>query len=220
MLCKECNQPVKYQRYCPGCKKHVSLDETVKGLEISKGEYLVFTKEELDKIKPEKSDRIEVQEFIDAQEIDLLYINKPYFIGPAKVKDRAYFLFRDVLRSSGKVAIGRFVMREKEYVCAIQDYKAGLILNTLNYKYEVRDINDIKELQEEPELNEGEMELAVKLVENLYEEEFEIEKFRDTFAEQLKEMIDKKEMIEVEEQPVSAKPSGSLLDQLKASLQE
>jgi DNA end-binding protein Ku len=219
LLCKKCHTPVKYKRYCPGCDDDVAWEDIVKGLEISKGEFMIFTPEELESMKPEKSDRIEISEFIDANEIDPIFYNKPYFIAPAKAKEKSYFLFREVLIASDKIAIGRFVMREKEYVCAIRNYGDGLLLSTLNYSYEIRDINDIKEIKQAPELNKKELNLAIKLVEQLYEEEFHLEKFHDTFAEQLKEMIDKKEKVHVEEAtPTKKGETKNLMEALKASL--
>ncbi|MEX0966398.1 MAG: Ku protein [Bacteroidia bacterium] len=221
LLCKKCHTPVKYKRHCPGCEEDVAWDDTVKGLEIAKGEFLVFTKEELEKIKPEKSDQIEIEEFVDLKEIDPIYYNKPYFIAPAKAKEKAYFLFKEVLKTSDKVAIGRFVMREKEYISAIRDFDNGLILSTLNYKYEVRDVNDIKQLEEPPRLNKKELELAISLVNQLYEEEFHVEKFKDTFAEQLKKMMEKKEKTYIEEPKAESTGKGkSLMDALKASLEQ
>ena len=219
MLCKKCMTPVKYERHCEGCKEQVQWSEIIKALDLGNGQYLPFTDEELDKLKPEKSDRIEILEFINKSEVEPIYYNKFYFCAPQKAKERAYYLFRQVLKTSKKVAIGKFVMREKEYVCAIEPYQSGLLLSTLNYKYEIRDINDIKELKEEPDLKKEEINLAKKLVEQLFEEKFELEQFKDTFSEQLQEMIDKKEKIQVkekeEETPFTA---NSLMDALKASL--
>lgn len=219
MLCEKCMKPVKYERYCEGCKKKVKYDEIIKALDLGGGNYLPFTKEELEKIKPEKSDRIEIREFVQSSQIDPIYYQKPYFCGPAKAKERAYFLFKKVLSDSKKIAIGKFVMREKEYVCAIRPYEGGLLLSTLSYNYEVRDINDIKELQDVPELKKDELQMAAALVEQLTQKKFNLEEFKDEFAEKLKKMIDKKEKISVEDgetpQPLEEE---SLIDALKASL--
>ena len=219
LLCKKCMTPVHYQRICEGCEDPVEWSDTMKALDLGNGQYLPFTDEELEKIKPEKSDRIEIMEFISQKELEPLYYNKFYFCAPQKAKERSYFLFKEVLKNSKKVAVGRFVMREKEYVCAIQVHKSGLLLSTLNYKYEIRDIDELKELQQPPDLKKEELDLAEKLVDQLYEKKFNLEQFKDTFAEQLQEMIDKKEKIEIsekeEETPFTHK---SLMDALKASL--
>jgi DNA end-binding protein Ku len=220
MLCKKCQTPVHYKKFCEGCNKELGMSDIVKALEVTKGEYITFTQDELDKLRPEKTDMISIKEFIDSKEIDPIYYNKFYYCAPQKAKERAYYLIKEVLEASNKVAIGRFVMREKEYVCAISSYQKGLLLSTLSYKYEVRDINDIKELKEKPEMNKEEINLAIKLVNQLYAEEFDISDFKDTFAEQLKAMLEKPELKSAAKgkkpKRIQEKP---LLEALKASLQ-
>jgi DNA end-binding protein Ku len=220
LLCKDCMTPVRYERYCKGCEDQVEWSDTVKALDLGSGNYLPFSKEELDAIKPEKTDRIEIEEIIDAESIDPIQYNKPYFCAPSSAKERSYHLFKRVLDDAGKVAVGRFVMREKEYVCAIRPFKSGLLLSTLHYAYEIRDIDTLETLSEAPKLKKEEVELARKLVDQLYEKDFDIEQFKDRFAEQLKEMIENKEKITVqtedEEAPVF--DEKSLMDALQASL--
>lgn len=221
LICKKCKTPVQYKKYCEGCDKELHMSEIAKGLEIAKGEYLMFTDDELEKLKPEKTDRITIKEFVDSSEIDPIYYNKFYYCVPQKAREQAYFLIREVLKTSDKVAIGRFVMREKEYVCAISAYQSGLLLSTLSYKYEVRDIKQIRELEDAPQLSKDEVNLAIKLVNQLYEEEFDISGFKDTFADQLKEMLSHKEQKRTAQpakrnRKVSEKP---LLEALRASLQ-
>ena len=223
MICKKCKTPVHYKRFCEGCKDELSMGDIVKGFEVSKGEYVIFTQEELDKLKPEKSDRIQINEFVDVEEIDVIYYDKFYYCAPGKAKDRAYYLFKEVIKASDKVAIGTFVMREKEYLCAIKDHKEGLLLCTLNYDYEIRDISKIKELQNPVELGKKELEIAIAFVDQLYVEEFDISDFHDTFAEQLRDVIKGKAPMEIEEaeapeRPKRARDEDSLLELLKANL--
>jgi DNA end-binding protein Ku len=223
MICKKCKTPVHYKRFCEGCKEELSMGDIVKGFEVHKGEYVIFTQEELDKLKPVKSDRVEINEFVDAEEIDVIYYDKFYYCAPGKAKDRAYYLFKEVIKASEKVAIGTFVMREKEYICAIRDHKEGLLLSTLNYDYEIRDISDIKELKEKVELGKKELEIAIAFVDQLYEKKFDISDFHDTYAEQLREIIEGKKPMEIEEEapaerPKRARDEDSLLELLKANL--
>lgn len=219
LLCKKCMTPVRYERRCEGCKGAVEWEDTLKALDLGDGQFLPFTQEELDAIRPEKSDRIEIVEFVGADEIQPLYYNKFYFCAPPKSTDRAYFLFHRVLRDSRKVAIGRFVMREKEYVCSISAFEGGLLLSTLNYAYEIRDIGEIGSLKDAPKLKKEEVDLAKKLVDQLTQKELNLESFKDTFAEKLKTMIQKKEKVYVpeteEERPFD---EASLMDALQASL--
>lgn len=219
LLCKQCMTPIHYERHCEGCEDPVEWEDTIKALPLGDGQFLPFSKEELNSIKPEKTDRIEVVEFIGVEEIQPLYYDKFYFCAPAKKTERSYFLFQQVLEESQKVAIGKFVMREREYVAAIQAHGPGLLLSTLNYSYEIRDINDIETLAEPPELKKEEMQLAQKLVDQLTEDEFELAEFKDEFAERLQEMMDRKEKITVEaEEEVTPFDEESLMEALQASL--
>jgi DNA end-binding protein Ku len=219
LLCKGCMTPIRYERHCEGCDGPIDWNDTLKALDLGDGQYLPFTKEELDTIKPEKTDRIEIVEFVAADEIEPIYYDKFYFCGPSRKTDRSYFLLKKVLEDSGQVAIGRFVMREREYVAAIQPYRSGLLLATLNYSYEIRDVDDIETLKEPPELKKQELELARKLVDQLQQDELNLEEFRDEFSERLQEMIDKKEKIVVEETgEEKAFDEESLMEALQASL--
>lgn len=219
LLCKGCMTPIRYERHCEGCDGPIDWNDTMKALDLGDGQYLPFTKEELDTIKPEKTDRIEIVEFVAVDEIEPIYYDKFYFCGPSRKTDRSYFLLKKVLEDSGQVAIGRFVMREREYVAAIQPYRSGLLLATLNYSYEIRDVDDIETLKEPPELKKQELELARKLVDQLQQDELDLEEFRDEFAERLQEMIDKKEKIVVEETgEEKAFDEESLMEALQASL--
>lgn len=219
LLCKNCMTPIRYERHCEGCEGPVDWNDTIKALPLGDDQYLPFSKEELESIRPEKTDRIEIVEFIDLTEIEPLFYDKFYFCAPTRKTERSYFLFRKVLEDSNKVAVGRFVMREREYVAAIQPHGPGLLLSTLNYSYEIRDINDLETLSEPPDLKKQELELAQKLVDQLTEDEFELEEFRDEFAERLQEMMERKEKITVEEEPeVQAFDEDSLMEALQASL--
>lgn len=219
LLCKKCMTPIRYERRCEGCDEPVEWSDTLKALDLGDGQYLPFTQEELSTIKPEKTDRIEIVEFVAADEIEPIYYDKFYFCGPAKKTERSYFLLKQVLEDSEQVAIGRFVMREREYVAAIQSYRAGLLLSTLNYSYEIRNIEDVESLKEAPKLKKEELDLARKLVDQLKEDEFNLKEFKDEFAERLQEMIDKKEKIVVEETgEEKAFDEESLMEALQASL--
>ena len=191
LLHKKDNSPIHYKRICNQCKQEVAWKDVVKGVEYAKNKFFPVPPETLEKLKPEKSDYIDIVEFVDANAIDPIYFDKHYFVAPEKQKEKAYFLFREVLQATAKIAVGRMVMREKEYVIAIESYKKGMLLTTLNYAYEIRDINKIEELKTAPKLTAEQLNLAKELINKLYEEEFDINKFKDTFAEQLKEVIKK-----------------------------
>ena len=112
LLCSKCHTPLHYKRWCKKCDKEVKWADVVKGIELGKNKYFVLTKEKLAKLKPEKTSTIDIVEFVDLLQIDPIYFNKHYFVVPDKTKEKAYFLFQEVLSSAAKVAIGKFVMKE------------------------------------------------------------------------------------------------------------
>lgn len=217
LLHKKDNSPIKYKRFCEKENKEVEWKDISKGLEISKDKFLIMSKEEIEKLKPAKSDLIEIVEFIDTNHVDPIYFNSHYFMAPQKEKEKAYFLFKEVLQSTNKIAIARFTMKEKQHVAVISSYKNGLLLSTLNYSYEIKDIKGIEELKSPPELKKPEIKLAEELINKLYKPSFNIQEFKDEFLEQLKEAIKKKEkgVIEIKEE---VKPHKNLVEALKASL--
>jgi DNA end-binding protein Ku len=218
LLHKKDGSPVRYRRFCEKENKEIEWKDVVKGFEVSSGNFFIFSKEELEKLKPEKTDSVEIIEFIDREQMDSIYFNSHYFVSPQIVKDKAFFLFKSVLQAANKIAIGRFIMREKEYIVAINSYKSGLLLTTLNYGYEVRNISDIDELKEVAKINEQEMKLARTLIEQLYNSDFEISKFKDGFREQLLEVIDKKQRGEIPRKKREVKIEPDLIKALRASL--
>ncbi|HZW61645.1 MAG TPA: Ku protein [Candidatus Babeliales bacterium] len=192
MLCGTCNRPIRMKRWCDHCKKEVAWDNVAKGLELSKGEYFVLTQDVVKSIKPVKTTSIRIVEFIDAELVDPVYFNTHYYAAPVKL-DRAYTLFQHALGSMGKVAIGDFVMRDREQVCMIQSYRSGLLMTTLYYNYEVRPVENIAILQEEqPTISANELKLAKQLIDQLTKKKFDITNFKDTFAEELKKLVKQK----------------------------
>jgi DNA end-binding protein Ku len=216
ILCKDCNTPLKYKRWCPSCKKEVLWENVVKGIEVSKNVIVPLPKEKLQKLKPEKSDVIEILEFVDQHAVDPIYFNKHYYISPAKAKEKAYFLLKEVLQSTAKGAVGKFIMREKEHVCYIESYKSGLILTTLNYAYEIRNISQIPELKQAPKLKKEEEELAKELINKYYKSKFDITQFKDTFSEKIIDLVKGKKPKIIAKKP----KSKSLMQALKSSVKK
>jgi DNA end-binding protein Ku len=214
ILCDKCNTPLKYKRWCPSCKKEVAWQHVLKGLEVSKGLIVPITKEKLDELKPEKTDTIEIVEFIDLHSIDPIYFSRHYYIAPAKSKEKAYFLLKEVLQQTAKGAVARMVMREKEHVCYVESYKSGMLLTTLNYAYEIRSINQVSELREKPKLKKEEEQLAKQIIDKYYKSKFDISQFRDTFSEKLIELVKGKKP----KVAAKIKKSKTLMQALKASV--
>lgn len=225
LLCGKCLTPIKYERFCSVCKKEIPWADVVKGIKLSDGKYFVITQEKLAKLKPEKTDSIAIAEFVNINEIPMIYFASHYCIVPSKEGEKSYFLFKKALEVTNKVAIGTFVMKEKQYVCSISSYDQALLLTTLHYDYEVRKLHKISVLAKAPKLSASELMLAKKLIMGLSKKTFEITHFKDEFAAKLLKAIksgkSKKIAVSQEYRPMR-KPSKekTLLSTLKASLAE
>jgi DNA end-binding protein Ku len=224
MLCKTCNTPLKMLRWCSHCKKEVSWHNVVKGLEIEKGRYIVLTQETLKSLKPLKTDAISILSFVNAQLVDPVYFNTHYYLAPASAP-RPYTLLQHALQATGKVAIGRFVMRDREHMCMIQSYHTGLLLTTLYYDYEVRHVDKVRELQaHEVAVTSGELKLAKQLIDQMSHKTLDLTEYKETFAQEIKKLIKKKTKGKVVtlEKPKATRKSRetqpSLTDMLKESL--
>ena len=112
LLHEKDHSPIEYRRWCAKDDKEVPWEEVVKGVEVEEGSFYIFTKEELENFRPRKSSAIEISEFIASDRLDRIYIDQHYFVGPNKVGEKAFFLFKEALAKTGRMAIGGFVMRE------------------------------------------------------------------------------------------------------------
>jgi len=194
MLHSECFTPIKLKRYCPSCKKEVTLNEIVKGLKYRDNEYYVFTQEELDTIKLKKGDSINIEEFVDVKEITPLLVERCYYVVPQKKNERAFFLLQEALNETKKAAIGKFILRDKEYLVALEPFENGMLLIILHYAYEIKNIRELKELAEKVRLEAKEKALAIELIEKLTARKgkLQLEKYKDTFREELEKLLVKK----------------------------
>lgn len=221
LLYKKNLTPIHYIRWNEESETEVPWEDIVKGIEVKEDEFVVVTKEELASIRPEKSKLVDIVEFVDAKQIDPIFFNSHYYIAPDKAKEKAFFLFKEVLHQTGKVAVGQFVLHEKMHACAIESYREGLLLTTLNYGYEIKDISKIEELKEKPKLTKQELELAKQLIDKISVKQFNIYDFEDTFHDSLMELIKKKEKgqkITIPKKEKTKAKEENLIAALKASL--
>jgi DNA end-binding protein Ku len=220
LLHARCHTPLQYKRWCPHCELEVPMADVVKGIPMESGDYFILTPENIKKLKPLKSDSIDIMSFIDLNSLDPLYIDNHYYaMPPAKKASKAYFLFVEALARRNLVAVGQFIMREKQYVCSLMPYKSGLLMNTLNYAYEIRDFPQIQELPH-PEIKKPELELADALIDRLYVKKLDMSQFKDTFYQKVQEALRKKGKIAVTKEKPAPPPQPSLIDALKASLSQ
>lgn len=182
---------IKYEKTVPGIGE-VDPDEIVKGFEYEKGEYVLLDQDEIDAVKLESKKTLELTQFVDANEIDVLYYERPYFVVPADdLAEEAFIVLREALRRSKKVGIGQLAMRGREYVVSLKPCGRGMVLETLRYSAEVnraqgyfRDIPD-----DEPD--DDLLDLATALIDKK-SSKFDPTKFHDHYVDALKDLIARK----------------------------
>src|SRR6266436_7691663 len=140
-LHQKCGGRVKQQLICPTCNEVVERSSLVKGYEFAKDQYVQFTDEELKALEGEASKMIDIAEFVPLDQVDPIYFEKTYYLGPDKGGDRAYRLLADAMKSAGRVALARFVMRGKENLVLIRASQDGLMLHTMYSADEIRDFS-------------------------------------------------------------------------------
>ncbi|HEX5659480.1 MAG TPA: Ku protein, partial [Polyangiales bacterium] len=200
----ECGSRIKQQIFCPVHEKVIERDETVKGYEFSKGQYVIFSQEELSKLEAEKSNTIDITEFVPAASVDFIQIEKTTYLGPDKGGHKAYNLLGHAMRESEVVAIGRYNARGKSYVVMIRPYEKGLALHQLYYADEVRPFADV-DIGEDVRFSNAEQDLAQKLIEQLRADSFDPAQYRDDYSDRVREAAEQKaqgqEITSAPEQP-------------------
>ena len=210
---------LKQQYVCTCCGEVVDRDHTVKGYEHAKGQYVVLTPDELRALDAVATQTIALEEFVPASEVDPLFVEKSYYLGPDKGGERAYGLIRAALLASGLVGIASYSARGKQYVVALRPFRDGLILHQLRYAAEVKDWTEVP-LPDLPETKEAELGMAQMLIQQLAAPTFSPAKYKDDVQARMRELIGKK----IEGQEISAPaaaPAGQIVDlmaALKASL--
>jgi len=218
LLHKKDLSEVRYARICKEDGKEIPWQEIVKGYEID-GKYVVMTEEDFQKANLKKSRSIEILDFTEENQIPTIYYDTPYFLEPQKEAHKAYRLFFEALKQTGKVAVGRFVFHSHEHLGVIRVYKDILVLQTLRYQTELRDFQEIK--PPHAAISKIELKMALRLIEEL-SQPFHPEAYRDAYAEELKVMMRKKakgQKISVKKKSIRSSKAQDILPLLKQSLQ-
>jgi DNA end-binding protein Ku len=204
---------IRHRRVAEGTDEEVPYEKIVKAFEISKDRYVPLSKDEMASLDPKKSRAIEVQDFVDLAEIDPIYFDSPYYLGPAEGAGRAYSLLAEAMEGSGKVAIARFVFRNKEHLAAIRPADGVLTLTTMRFADEVVPPSELDDVlpAEEPEVAKREVQMAEQLIESLTRN-FDPNAYRDEYREQLLAMIERKAAGE----EIVAAPEGDEREATKA----
>jgi DNA end-binding protein Ku len=212
---------IRHRRVAEGTEEEVPYEKIVKAFEIAKDRYIPLAKAEMDALAPEKSRAIEVQDFVDLDEIDPIYFDSPYYLGPADGAERAYSLLARAMEQSGKVAIARFVFRNKEHLAAIRTSGGVLTLTTMRFADEVVPASELEEVLPEkaPKVAKREQEMAEQLIESL-STEFDPSAYRDEYREQLLGLIERKAEGKEIVTPESEEPQATKAPDLMAALEE
>ena len=216
-LHKDCHTRLKQPLFCPTCNRMVERSEVEKGYEYEKGQYLLFTQEEIDQVEPESAKSMEILEFVKVDEIDPLYFDSSYYVRPDEGGEKAYQLLREAMEKSGYAGVAKVTMHNRENIVIVRPAESGLTLHTMFYTDEIRDAEagDTSKV----EVKEAERKLAQQLIENL-SAEFKPEKYKDTYREGLNTLIEAKAKgQEVTSAPREVKPQViDLMEALKKSL--
>lgn len=221
-LHKECNTPIKYKKTCPTCNREVREEEIVRGYEYELGHFIIMNENDLAALKSEVSDRsIEIIDFVNLSEIDPIFFDKSYYLSPQDNGSKAYTLLRKAMDDTGKIAIAKITIRNKQTLAALRVYNNVLVMETIFYPDEVRSVSQIPGLPEGVNVNDKELDIATKLIDNLTTP-FEPDKYKDDYREALKDLIDKKiEGKEIEIAPEAPHRNViDLMEALQASLKE
>jgi DNA end-binding protein Ku len=207
---------IRYRKVSEQTGDEVPSERIVKGYEVSPGQYVTVTDDEMRALAPKASRTIDIEDFVDLDRIDPIYFEQPYYLAPDPNSVKPYRLLVEAMTDLRKVAIGRIVMRSKERLVAIRPYEGLLCLETMRYEDEVVPVAEvIAPLEEDSEPAERELEMARQLVASL-EASFEPEKYHDSYREELLSLIDKKAAgEEIVERPAAEEP-GKVLDLMAA----
>ena len=215
----ECQTRIQQKRWCPHCQKEVPNTDIVKGFEFEKGRYVVMEDEDLEKVRVESTRVINLEKFTDADSIDPIYLERPYYLAPdGPVAKEAFAVIREGMK--GKAGIGKVALYGREYLIQIQPRERGLVMYTLRHANEIRSMDGIDELADMPQtVKPAEVKLAQQVM-GTFEGELDFKAYRDEYQEGLREIIDAKiEGREIVAQEVEAPPKVvNLMEALRKSL--
>jgi DNA end-binding protein Ku len=213
-------QRIKYEKVVPGIGP-VDVEDIVKGFEYAKGEYVLLDEKEIDGVKLESKKTLELTQFVDAHDVDMIYFEKPYYVVPADdLAEEAFIVLREALRRTRKIGLGQLAMRGREYVVSIKACGRGMVMETLRYADEVNKaasyFRDIGDADPDEEL----LDLATTLIDKKTGK-FDAAEFHDRYADALKELIERKKKgktLNIDSDASGKDPRGSNVVDLMAAL--
>ena len=221
-LHKKDMSPVSYKRFCDTENSEVPWEEITRGYEYEKDQYVEITDEDLDKADIELTKTIQIQEFVQENEIDPVYFDKPYYLEPQKGGERAYALMRDALAQSKKVGIAKVVLKSREHLAAVKSVGNMLTLQTMRFSHEIVDAGSLN-LPAKAEISKKEMDLANTLIDSM-SDKFDPDRYKDDYYDKVLGIIQMKVAGVTPEVPAPKGPGPAkvvdLMEILKQSLNE
>jgi DNA end-binding protein Ku len=214
---------IQQKIYCPVDDAIIDRSELIRGYQVEKGTFVTFTDEELEKLEAQEDHAVEITEFLPLAQVDAVFFENAYHLGCSPESARAYRLLTEAMAASQRVALAHFTMRNKEHLVLIRPYEGGLMMHTMFYADEIVAASDVDRGQN-AKINDRELELAKRLIDDLTQKKFEPEKYHDTYRERVLEAAQRK--VQGEEAIVTAapeQPRGKVIDlmsALKASLEK
>ncbi len=212
--------PIQYKRVCRRTGEEVPYEDIIRGYEYEKGDYVVLDDKDFQKAAPKKSYSIDIEEFVNEREVDLKYVEKPYYLEPAKKTNAAaYALFRNALRESNMVGIGRFILRDREHLVMLKPDHDVILLIVMRFPDTVQPTTGLN-LPKTVEVPRSQKELALELI-NKMKSRFKPKDLKDTYAERLSRIIEAKKhgkTVHVEKEAPTETAAADIMDALRRSL--
>jgi len=213
LLRKSDLSPVNYKRVAEKDGKEVSWDQIVKGYEYEKGKYVVLKDEDFERVDLEATQTVDIQDFVDQEQIDPMFFYKPYYLEPQKGGDKAYVLLRDALKESNKVGIAKVVIKTRQYLAGVKPEDGALVLELMHFADELADPGKLH-VPKKTEVGKREMNMAKSLIDSM-SSKWDPEKYKDEYREALMDVIEEKVEAggkEIKEKPKKAPKPTKVID--------
>jgi DNA end-binding protein Ku len=191
MLHSKCKTPLKRPYWCPVDEVFVDRDEIIKGYEYSKDQYVLFTEDEIKAVEQEVTKAIDIEEFVPADQVSPLFLDKPYYLAPDKGGERSYKLLSMALEKKGLCGVARYAARGKGYFVLVRPMDEGLVMHQLHFASEIRPFSEVP-MEDKGKVKDSELKLALQLIEQTASKKFQPEKYEDEVKGRVQELIQQK----------------------------
>ncbi|HXL77474.1 MAG TPA: Ku protein [Candidatus Eisenbacteria bacterium] len=219
-LCPDHKSPISYKRWCVEGEHEVQYGEILKGFEVGKDRYVIINDKDLDNIPLATAHSIDITEFVPSDDIEPgLYYNSAYYVEPEELGKKPYHLLRKALEATGRMAVAKIALRDREHLAALHPTNGALLMNTLHWPDEIRSVEGLKGLEGDIKINPKELEMAKALIESLADS-FDPSRYKDEYREAVMKVVQAKidgEVIEAPAVPQTAKVMD-LMEALRASV--